>query len=285
MTIWANDRSESWFVAAARNQVRTVIALVGTEASARFARKTFGVVEEVGGLAIVVAGLAALRYFTGSRTHHGMPMVPFLTCGVFIFWTFKTTLSQSSTFASAKARYEFMPRVTQLDVLIARSIVNTLFYVGLALGAFTAFYFIGISDWMEQPFLVIAVLLVSSLLGFGVGMIFGAINTFAPFFRTIQHVLMRVLMFTSGVHFIWPEVPYMFRWIIIENPLFHLCEFIRSGYFVAYESPVASSLYLGVWIASTLAIGLMCERLCRPFYERDRRRATENEDPFALDGL
>jgi ABC-type polysaccharide/polyol phosphate export permease len=87
-------------------------------------------------------------------------------------------------------------------------------------------------------------------------------------------------MYTSGIFFVWPEVPYSMRPIAIYNPFFHLEELMHAAYFEVYHSPIASWNYVITIQVLTLALGLVVERRCRPL--RGHGTRPEGEDPYAV---
>lgn len=253
------------FSHALENQFRSLRSLIYFESNLRFARRSIGVIEELAGILIHVAGFAALRYLAGAPTHYSMPAIPFMTSGIFAFWMLRSNIMQASNFNIAKNRYMVLPRVTQLDVLTARCIVNTLLYIGVAMSVFYLFYFLGIGPAPYAPWTLVMIFCACSLWGYGTGLVLGSVFLFLPVVRTIFGGFTRVLMYTSGIMFIWPEVPYSFRYIVEKNPLFHMVEFVREAYFGTYISAMADPFYVFKWIILSLALGLVVERLCRPY--------------------
>lgn len=256
-------QTEDRFLFALKNQINAIGSLILLEAHLRFGRRSLGFYEDLASIAIHVAGFTLLRYISGMGSHYGMAAIPFMTVGIFVFWMLRTNLNLASAFKSAKGRYRFNARVTQLDVLIARTVISTILYLGIGFATFYIFVYVGIGPMLASPWMVAVILLISGVWGFGCGLILGGAFLYFPVLRTIWGGMMRVLMYTSGLMFIWAEVPYSFRFVVEYNPLFHMAELVRQFYFGTYVSPVASWRFIFFTVVVTLALGLAIERICR----------------------
>lgn len=275
-----NDGS---FASACHNQARVLYALFLLEGQNRFARRAWGLFEELAGILIHVIGFSALRLMTGAVNHRGMPVIPFLVSGVFLYWMFKTTMVPVSNFHASKSRYVAHPRVTQLDVLLARAAVNIGLYLCVSLGTFYFLILIGLSAPIYNLGLVIVILLLGGIWGLGIGLVLGGLFSLLPIFRTTSSGFLRLVMYTSGIFFVWPEVPYALRPFVIYNPFFHLAEKMHSAYFEVYDSAVASWDYIICWIVLTFTLGLVVERRCRSMNHRERR--PDEDASYAMDML
>lgn len=268
------------FTTALRNQWRSLLAMVMAEYSARVSRRSFGVLEELFSLGVMAGSMLLLRRMTGAPTHHGMPILPFLITGLVLFWILRTTMFRVSVFKGAKAGFKINPRVTALDVLAARAILNVTFYIIIGIPAFTLFYLLGWSPFMDSPGQVLFLMLLIGLWGFALGLCFGALFLYAPSLRMIVAGLMMVMMWTGGIMFLWPEAPYMLRGILIYSPIFHFMELMRTAYFSAYVTPVGSWRYVLLTVLVTLALGLMLERVTRRKAESSVQRQSADDDAF-----
>jgi capsular polysaccharide transport system permease protein len=265
---------------ALRNQGRVIAALYISEGLNRFARRSWGLFEEMMSILIHVIGFSAIRLLTGATSHRGMPMIPFLVSGVFTYWIFKTTLVPVSNFQAAKSRYPVFPRVTQLDILIARFLVNVSLYMFVSLLTFYVLYLVNLSAPIHNFVELVGLLLLAGFWGLSIGLILGGVYTVLPILRTLTSGFLRILMYTSGVFYVWPEVPYSLRPIAIWNPFFHIEEFMHSAYFEVYHSPIASWKYVTTFTVIVFFLGLVTERRFRPMNVRSR--PVEETDPYEL---
>ena len=81
--------------------------------------------------------------------------------------------------------------------------------------------------------------------------------------RQIEGLLSRPLFFISGILFIPGVFPPSIRDILAWNPILHIIEWIREGYFPNYVSTVLDKQYLFGWIGVLLVFGMVGERLYR----------------------
>lgn len=250
-------------MAALRNQGQSLWGMVMAEYAMRSSKRSLGIVEELMSLGFVTGGMLVIRLVAGAETHHGMPILPFVLSGITLFWMFRTTLFRVAQFKTAKINFKSNPRITALDVLASRAILNTMFYTGLAFPIFILLYLIGLSPFMQSPGTVFLLFMLMGLWGFGAGLCFGALFLVVPFTRMIVAGMMMALMWVSGIMFIWPEVPYMVRGPFSWNPLFNAMELMRTAYFKSYQTAVGSWSYFLAVVFCTLALGLMLERVSR----------------------
>lgn len=268
------------FTTALRNQGRTFMAMLMAEYSMRVSKRSLGVFEELFSLSVMAGSMLMIRLMAGAPTHHGMPVFPFVISGIVLFWMFRTTLFRVATFKNAKGAFRNNPRVTALDVLAARATLNVLFYILMAFPVFLFLYFCGLSPFMSNPGEVLFLMILMGIWGFSLGLCCGALFLYVPFMRLVIQGCMMLLMWISGVMFIWAEAPYMFRWVVMYNPIFHFMELMRSAYFASYVTPIGDWSFVLVTVSVSLALGLMLERVSRKRAESAIQRQAADEEAF-----
>lgn len=248
---------------AARHQFDILRAVLYRETMLRFARRTLGIVEDVGGIILIIFMFVLLRTLSGLHSHRGMEMIPFITTGVLNFWTFRVCMMRTMDFHSCTNGYAGFPKVTPLDVTMARSLLNMLIYMGIMLLAILVMRYFDWSQAPRNPVMIFVIMFFSGIFGMCVGILLGALFYFARPLSLIRRVWVRVLMFTSGTFFVIPEIPYRVRHIAIYNPVLHLNDLMRSMYFSTYETQ-ASLVYVATWFFLLLLGALSVERAMRP---------------------
>lgn len=268
------------FVTALKNQGRALGAVLRAQIAMRGSGRALGLIEELAGLMFIAGGMLVLRVLTRAPTHHGIPMVAFLLSGLVFFWMFRTTVNQSMGYRSAAAVFRNNPRVTSLDVLIARAAVNVMLYATIGATAFFVMYWLGVSPPMQNPTVIVFMCFLTGVWAFGVGLCLGSIYLYAPGMRVVVNGLMHIALWTSGIMFLWPEVPYSLRSFFRNNPLFHFMELLRTAYFSSYTTPIGDWVFLLTVVSMCLALGLMLERVCRPKLQDNGGRRVDEADPF-----
>jgi capsular polysaccharide transport system permease protein len=120
---------------------------------------------------------------------------------------------------------------------------------------------LGYTIKIENPLRVLFALGCLAVTGLGLGAVFAAL---VPFVRSMQQIIGifagRPLFFTSGLFFTAEMLPAGVREILLLNPLLHMIEWLRSAFFVEFESSYASPAYaLGAALV-TMCLGLVMLR-------------------------
>ena len=75
--------------------------------------------------------------------------------------------------------------------------------------------------------------------------------------------MMRPLFWVSALFFSTNEIPSDARNVLLYNPVLHVVELTRSGWFPGYDVPQVSLLYPALWIFILFYFGLTLERVAR----------------------
>ncbi len=264
--VGAQAMGRMWY--AMGRQIEVLIALMYMEAVKRFARRSLGMIEEVGSIAIHVVVLSFMRLvFTGDfsgKLHYGMDILPFTATGVFMYWLFKTGMSNVSAAVFTLHRYSPFPQVTPLDVALAQGTVNILVYSLIALGSFLTMIFLGYSLPIHNIVYVIEMLLYAGVLGMGCGLVISGIFFYIPFVRVVVVVgALRLLSLVSGTFFVIPDLPYKIRDYALYIPLLHMNDMMREAYFATYRASQADRDYVAWCVIGVVCVGLVAERSLR----------------------
>jgi capsular polysaccharide transport system permease protein len=249
-------------------QIDVLVALMYMEAITRFARRSLGVIEEIGSIAVHVVVLSFMRVvFTGDfsgKLHYGMAILPFTATGVFIYWLFKTGMANVSAAVFMLHRYSPFPQVTPLDVALARGIVNILIYTLIALGSFWVIIEVGYSLPIRNIVYVIEMLLYAGVFGMGCGLAIAGIFFYFPFVRVVIIVgAFRLLSLISGTFFVIPDLPHKIRDYALYMPLLHMNDMMREAYFATYRAGQADRGYVFACVIGVVCVGLVVERSLR----------------------
>ena len=100
-------------------------------------------------------------------------------------------------------------------------------------------------------------------LGFGAGTVNAVAVSHWDFWRHVESILTRPLLFVSAIFYIPANLPPEAVNIIRWNPVLHAVEWMREGWYPNYDSAVLNKNYvLGVALVLIL-IGMVGERLYR----------------------
>lgn len=81
------------------------------------------------------------------------------------------------------------------------------------------------------------------VLGVGVGCLFASIGQVSDSFHRGVQVLLRPMFWISGLFYTASELPASAIAVLWWNPLFHCIEGLRQGFFLGFQSPIASLWY------------------------------------------
>jgi capsular polysaccharide transport system permease protein len=192
-----------------------------------------------------------------------MTMVGFVATGLIPFQIFRETVSRASNAVDANKSLLFYPQVRPLDLIIARCSLEGLTstavlavilgFEGLVLGKLR----------VDDPLMVLLSLSMAVLLGGALGVVVGSLSVFSNTVSRIVPVLLRPLFWISGIFFTANTLPSHVRTFMLYNPVLHLVELTRGGYFADYDATYASPMYVCAWAITLLALGLMLERVAR----------------------
>lgn len=246
---------------ALRVQGRVISALILRETRSRYGNSKLGffwaLFEPFAHIVVFVAIFSSL----GRAVPIGDNMGLFMLTGIVPYLLYSNIVTGVMGGLAANKPLLGYPQVMPLDIVISRVILESstlllvmLFFIGIAL------YFevtVKIDDFLH--ILGAAALII--LLGTGVGLINAAIIPHYPSYQSIYGALSRPLYFMSGIFFTMDFLAPELLEAIDFNPLMHLIEWFRVGFFPSFESDLYDPNYAIAACVSIFFIGLVVERL------------------------
>jgi len=237
--------------------VRTVLALVLREMSTRYGRTPGGyiwaILEPLGAILVLSIGFS-LVFRTPAL---GTSFILFYATGYLPFSLYQglsNTISKATNFSKPLLKY---PVVTWLDAILARFFLNSLTEILVSILLLS-----GILSMTESravlnlPSAVEAVML-SMLLGLGVGVLNCALMGLFPLWEMIWSIVTRPLFLASGVFFLFDDMPKFAQEILWYNPLIHIIGLARTGFYATYTASYVSHVYVVGVSLTLLAMGLI----------------------------
>ena len=240
--------------------VRATTALVLREMSSTYGRTPLGylwaVLEPVVGIALLTLifslGFKSPPLGTNFAIFYASGLVPFL-----MYMDISNKVMDSLRFSQRLLVY---PRVTFLDALMARFILNLLTQLMVAYFLFTGIvYFL---DTRTSPDLLkIALgLSMAAALALGIGSLNCFLTGMMPSWQRIWAILNRPLFLISCIFFVYETVPEPYRSVLWYNPLVHVVGQMRSGFYPYYDAPYVSPAYVFGISLICFALGLVMLR-------------------------
>ncbi|UVK48504.1 hypothetical protein BPNPMPFG_007887 (plasmid) [Mesorhizobium sp. AR07] len=187
-----------------------------------------------------------------------MPAFPFAVIGVIVWLTFRTTFLAALAGPGALVHLIDHPDVSRFDVIVGTSvkgvIVNSCIGIVMLGGCVAA----RVTRLPENPLMFAGALASTAALGLGSGLIAYHGSLYYPGLRKIYVMILRIIATFSGLFFVSEQVPGEYAAYVLWNPILHLSQFARSGWFYTYDSTDASFVYVFSFLCATLAIGFGC---------------------------
>jgi len=199
----------------------------------------------------------------GFSAPHGMHVLMFLLVGFGAFFIFSKSISKCMNAVSSNKALLTFPQVTPVDLMISRVIL--VWCTELTSGLL--FIFLGLL-WGMPVCLnsvggLLAFLLLTPVLGLGVGMICFSLAVLYPTLEHIIPMVLRIMFFTSGLFFSATSIPSDILKYVWYNPMLQIIEWGRYCLSRGYPVLNYSLPYLIIVTASSLCLGLLLERYVR----------------------
>jgi len=185
----------------------------------------------------------------------------FILTGI-IPWQLYNNIS-SNTMSATKGNQSLLgyPQVMPLDIVISRIILDYVTLLIVMIVFLLAFQYLGTTIKIDN---ILNMLIPSGLLilfGTGIGLINAAIDPYFPAYKNIFRAFSRPLYFISGVFFTVDFLPPEARKYILFNPILHLIEWFRSGFYTSFESQLYDPQYAINACTIIFFIGFSIERI------------------------
>jgi capsular polysaccharide transport system permease protein len=248
-------------VLALKTQFRVVHALMLREVKTRFGRQKLGyfwaIVEPM-----TFVGVFTFVYLLAEKNRfEGMPVTLFFTCGAVPYVLFRDCLISVMMSGNSNRPLLVFPQVTPLDLVLSRFALElatyTLSFTLIILGVAAVTGPFVVEDFLRTYFW----LAMFAVIGSGCGAGFAGLAAIYPSVeRLVPMVLGRPMLFLSGVLFTAEMLPVAVRDLALINPLLHMTELVRSGFFTEFESAHADPAYALTWVFASAFLGLLIHR-------------------------
>lgn len=240
--------------------IRTIVALMLREMSTTYGRSPGGyiwaILEPAGGIAML-----SIIFSIGFRSPGlGISFPIFYATGMvpFIFFT-GTSQKIASALQFSKPLMAY-PRVTFVDAILARFMLNTITQVLVGYVIFSGIILIFETRVMPDLATITQAYALLTLLTLGVGVLNCFLMTRFDLWQRAWGILTRPLFIISCIFFLFESVPQPYRDWLWYNPLVHIVGLMRRGFYPTYDASYVSTNYLITVGLVTLVIGLLLLR-------------------------
>lgn len=157
------------------------------------------------------------------------------------------------------------PVVQPSDILFGRALLELLASCIMAFLTFVLLAALGENPAPIDPVAAASAFGAVLVLAVGVGMVAGVIGAIFPFFVTLYSLSTILIYVLSGTLFVASALPAPISYALSWNPVLHAAEWMRTAYFLGYPDQVLDTSYLIGFALGSIFIGLLLERLLRPW--------------------
>lgn len=248
---------------------RAIGALILREITTTYGRSPGGyiwaIMEPAAGIALLT-----VVFSIGFRTPPlGTSFALFYAAGILpllMYTDISAKLAQTVQFSRALLTY---PRITFLDALIARFVLNLLtqMMVHFIVLGFILIY-LRPTTTLDYSKIAQAYLLTMTL-ALGIGTLNSFLTLAYPVWQTAWAILNRPLFLISCVFFIFESVPQPYADFLWFNPIVHIAGLMRDGFYPFYQPTYVSIAYpLIIGLSSTMAGLFLLRRYHRDMLDR-----------------
>lgn len=265
---WERDPSDALTArTAARGllvQIHVINALILRETRTRFGQSQLGYLWALIEPMLWIATMAGMYALGGSTGKTGMTMVGFIGTGIVTYELFRNCQARVMVAVSSNMPLLFYPQVQPVDMMLSRVLLEyatwfsvfTIILGGEALlrGEFT----------VDDPLLVMNGLLLAGALGGSLGSVLCSLSAYSASIDRIANAALRPLMFASGTFFAFEDVPQQVAAYLVYNPVLHVVEAVRDGWYPSYTATRTTPWYPLAWTIGLAFLALALERVVRP---------------------
>lgn len=210
-----------------------------------------------------IAVFWGLREYTGAHSPHGISMPLFLATGFCLWGMFATSVTRCMTAVEGNRALLTFPQVTEFDVMLARIIVVSATEFFTAVLIISASVLAGFEFRPANAWLFIFILVMTPLLGLGMGMILSSLAVFVPVLEKLVPMALRIMFFVSGVFFTVSVFSHQVAYWLMFNPVMQAVEMMRESLHMGYFTEGSSPIYLMSFVLISLTLGGLLERYVR----------------------
>lgn len=244
-------------------QFQVIHALVIRETRTRFGRHRLGYVWALVEPVLFIAFFAAMYAVIDRSLPYNLPVIAFLVTGFIPYLAFQKTSQQAMQAINGNKGLLFYPHVRPLDLVAARTILEIATHVVVFIMLMGGAAIVEDIGRVDNLLVAAGGLMLGAGLGAALGLVWCGLSVLSNSVERLVGPLTRPLFWISALFFSTNELPSDARNILLYNPLLHVVELTRSGWFPGYDVPQVSLLYPAMWILVLFYFGLTLERVAR----------------------
>lgn len=247
---------------ALRIQLRVIGALFMRELTTRFGRDNLGYLWLFFEPLLLGTAIGSAHLATGHHLPHNLNVFAYYVLGYMPFYLFRGVINRSPSAIQANQSLLYHRRVTVLDIMIARNLVEVASVTG-ALACFLTFFGMLVDVWPAEPGKMFGALILMGLFCNGVSMLIAAGSVFSEMFDRVTHLFTYLSMPFIGALYMVDWLPTSLQEDALLIPTVHLFELGREGQFGSGVPFHYSLEYIGGWVVILNLLGMLALRVAR----------------------
>ena len=244
-------------------QLRVILALLLRETRATFGTSSFGYIWAIVTPTASVGLLVFIFDLGGRVAPFGASLALFFATGILTLQIFNELSGKLMMVFNANRALLTYPVIKDVDTIIARSILITITYLLIVVIFFSFLIVLNLASVPAEIEIVLSAFFATISLGTGLGITNAVIASLWDTWIQIEKILTRPLFFISGIFYVPSQLPTEAIEVLKWNPVLHLVEWFREGYYPNYDSLVLDKSYPVFLGMGFLVVGLTGERLFR----------------------
>ncbi len=241
-------------------QQAAVKALFLREIKTRFGKYRLGYFWAILEPAAHLLVLLAIFGYIKNRTMPDISFPVFLLNGLIPYFIFSHIATRSiGAIEANQGLFNYRP-VRPIDTIIARTILETIIYVGVYIVLMTTVGLVGEQFSLSHIITLTITWILLVVFSFGIGLIFMVVGNTFPEAEKFLPIIIKPLYFVSCVMFPLHAIPENYWPYFLWNPIVHAIELSRESVVSSYTSGDVSLGYLALSAMIALFIGLIVYR-------------------------
>ena len=219
------------FLTGAKVQARIVSALMIREAVDRYGHENLGFFWVIGEPLLLTTGVMALWSFTHVSHDASVGVVPFALTGYSMLTLWRQIVFRSLHGMRYGAALTFHANVKYLDILLARSLLETVGIMAAFVVAYLPLYLLGALPLPNDPLLLFGGWLLMAWFCAGFGLLIAALTELSDILERFIHPVMYLTLPLTGAFYMVDWMPLKIQKYLLMSPLVHGIEMFRAGVF------------------------------------------------------
>jgi capsular polysaccharide transport system permease protein len=245
------------------SQAEVVIALILRETRTRFGRNRLGYLWALIEPIVITFTFYGLLKVVGRVPPSNMDLFAFIATGVLPYTLFINTVTRVAEAVNGNKALLYYPQVRPIELVLARVALEASTFIAVFILIMGADALVAQRLELEDPLLVIAGMAAASALGAGFGLVFCVLGQVSTLADRVRGPLLRPLFWISGIFFTAASLPDAARDAALWNPVLHVTEMVRAGWFPGHDANYVDLGYVLWWIGGLALAGLALERWIR----------------------